>query len=189
MEIGNRILELRKKRNITQEQLAEKVGVSRQTISKWELGETAPDLVQAKKLSKIFNISLDDLTNNDTKEILIEKVSNTEKLAGITIIFMKVLIILIVMAIVGIIALFTYFNVQLVSSEILMKCVRNNLEYNYNILVNDKAKKDINDMKIAGFDTNDMEIKQEVNIEDYEKVQELIDYIKQYNLANDGVCE
>ena len=44
MELGKQIYELRKKANLSQEQLAEKVGVSRQTISKWELGETAPDI-------------------------------------------------------------------------------------------------------------------------------------------------
>ena len=52
MEIGNKIMELRKKNNLSQEELAEKVGVARQTISKWELGETAPDLKQAKKYLK-----------------------------------------------------------------------------------------------------------------------------------------
>ena len=50
MEIGNKIMELRKKNNLSQEELAEKVGAARQTISKWELGETAPDLKQAKKI-------------------------------------------------------------------------------------------------------------------------------------------
>ena len=48
MELGKQIYELRKKANLSQEQLAEKVGVSRQTISKWELGETAPDLSKHK---------------------------------------------------------------------------------------------------------------------------------------------
>ena len=46
MELGKQIYELRKKANLSQEQLTEKVGVSRQTISKWELGETAPDIKQ-----------------------------------------------------------------------------------------------------------------------------------------------
>ena len=40
------------------------MGVVRQKISKWELGETSPDLAQSKQLSKIFNVSLDELTNN-----------------------------------------------------------------------------------------------------------------------------
>ena len=85
MEIGNKILELRKKNNLSQEALAEKIGVTRQTISKWELGETAPDIKQAKELSKVFNVSLDELTDNDIKNVLEAKVSNTEKLAGIII--------------------------------------------------------------------------------------------------------
>ncbi len=90
MEIGSKILELRKKNNITQEELAENVGVSRQTISKWELGETSPDLEEAKKLSKIFNVSLDELVDNDIKELLTEKVSNTEKLAGLILKIIKI---------------------------------------------------------------------------------------------------
>ena len=50
MEIGKKIMELRKKNGFSQEELAEKVGVARQTISKWELSETSPDLKQAKEL-------------------------------------------------------------------------------------------------------------------------------------------
>ena len=83
MEIGKKIMDLRKKNGLSQEELAEKVGVARQTISKWELGETSPDLKQSKELSKIFNVSLDELTDNDIKDVLIEKTSNTEKLAGL----------------------------------------------------------------------------------------------------------
>ena len=83
MEIGNKILELRKKENLSQEQLAEKMNVTRQTISKWELNETTPDIRQAKELSKIFRISLDELTDNNINDLIIAKVSNTEKLAGL----------------------------------------------------------------------------------------------------------
>ena len=90
MELGKQVYELRKKANLSQEQLAEKVGVSRQTISKWELGETAPDIKQAQILSQIFNVSLDELTGNDTKEVIYEKVSNTEKLAGLIIKVIKI---------------------------------------------------------------------------------------------------
>lgn len=91
MELGNKIYEHRKKLGLSQEQLAEKIGVSRQTISKWELGETSPDIKQAHMLSQIFSVSLDELTGNDTKEVIYEKVSNTEKLAGLIIKILKVL--------------------------------------------------------------------------------------------------
>ena len=83
MELGEKILELRKKMGLSQEDLAEKVSVTRQTISKWELGETCPDIKQAKELSKIFKVSLDELVSNDISDIMMEKVSNTERFAGV----------------------------------------------------------------------------------------------------------
>lgn len=89
MNLGNKITELRKKNSLSQEDVAEKVGVTRQTISKWELEETTPDIKQAKELSKIFNVSLDELTDNDVKNILVDKVSNTERLAGMIIKILK----------------------------------------------------------------------------------------------------
>ena len=83
MDLGKKILELRKKENLSQEQLAEKMNVTRQTISKWELNETTPDIKQAKELSRLFKISLDELTENDTTTLVMQKVSNTEKIAGL----------------------------------------------------------------------------------------------------------
>ena len=63
--IGSKIIELRKKHNFTQERLAEKVGVSRQTLSSWESDITSPTLAQANVLAKVFKISLDELADND----------------------------------------------------------------------------------------------------------------------------
>ena len=107
MQLGKQIYELRKKANLSQEQLAVKVGVSRQTISKWELCETAPDIKQAQVLSQVFSVSLDELTGNDTKEVIYKKVSNTEKLAGLIIKVIKIwgIIILacLIVAVVGIV--------------------------------------------------------------------------------------
>ena len=96
MEIGKKIMNLRKKIGLSQEELAEKVGVARQTISKWELGETSPDIKQAKELSKIFNVSLDELADNDLKNVLVEKTSNTEKLAGLTLKLIKFITVFII---------------------------------------------------------------------------------------------
>lgn len=111
MEIGNKILELRKKNNLSQEELAEKVGVARQTISKWELGETAPDIKQAKQLASIFNVSVDELVDANSESIIMKKVSNTEKLAGIVIKMLKVFgIILAVFVVVDIIAFIVFFG-------------------------------------------------------------------------------
>ena len=52
MNLGDKILQLRKKNGISQEQLGEKVDVTRQTISNWELGETTPNPEQLKKCQK-----------------------------------------------------------------------------------------------------------------------------------------
>ena len=70
--IGKKLIQFRKNSGLSQEELAEDVGVTRQTISNWELNETAPDLKQAQKLSEIFNISLDELVGND--DVILKKV-------------------------------------------------------------------------------------------------------------------
>lgn len=67
MQLGNNIQTLRKGKGLSQEKLAEKINVTRQTISNWELGETAPNPEQLILLSKEFNISIDELVGNDTK--------------------------------------------------------------------------------------------------------------------------
>lgn len=59
--ISENILTARKHAGLTQEALAEAVGVSRQTIAKWEAGESTPDLAMAGALAKALEISLDDL--------------------------------------------------------------------------------------------------------------------------------
>lgn len=89
MKLGDKILKLRKEYKISQEQLAEKINVTRQTISNWELGETSPNPEQLKLLSKELKVSIDELLDNDVKDILVTKVSNTEQLAGIIIKILK----------------------------------------------------------------------------------------------------
>ena len=91
MNLGDKILQLRKKNGLSQEQLGEKVDVTRQTISNWELGETTPNPEQLKKMSKAFNVSIDEILDNDSKDFLMNKISNTEKLAGIIIKILKVI--------------------------------------------------------------------------------------------------
>lgn len=91
MNIGENILKLRKEQKLSQEELGEKIGVTRQTISNWELGETIPDTKQLIELSKVLNISIDELVNNDIKNAMMEKVSNTEKLAGVLLKILKVI--------------------------------------------------------------------------------------------------
>lgn len=75
MTLGERLTELRKKANLSQEDIAEKIGVSRQTISKWELDQSLPDFDKILPLCKLYNITSDELltgrktdSNNDNME-------------------------------------------------------------------------------------------------------------------------
>lgn len=79
MALGQNILKLRKKIGLSQEELAEKVAVTRQTISNWELEETTPNSDQLKLLSKVLNVSVDDLIDNDLQNVVLSKVKITEK--------------------------------------------------------------------------------------------------------------
>lgn len=79
VELGNKLYELRKNAKLSQEQLAQKLNVTRQTISNWELNQTTPDILQAKQLSQIFTITIDELANNNTQDILVEKLNKTDK--------------------------------------------------------------------------------------------------------------
>lgn len=80
MNLGDKITKLRKKYNYSQELLAERLNVSRQTISKWELGQAKPDLENIKNISKLFDITYDylidesnlcskDITDNISKDV------------------------------------------------------------------------------------------------------------------------
>lgn len=79
MNLGNNLFQSRKMTGLSQETVAEKLGVSRQTISKWETDETVPDICQAKKLAKLYNVSLDDLIEFDIDLKEIEQVIKNTK--------------------------------------------------------------------------------------------------------------
>lgn len=67
MKFNERILDLRKKKGWSQEELGYKLDVSRQTISKWEAGQTTPELEKLRNLAKIFEISVDELISEDAE--------------------------------------------------------------------------------------------------------------------------
>lgn len=67
MEIGKKIKEARMKTGFTQEQVAEKIMVSRQTISNWENGKSLPDIISVLNMSDLYQISLDELLKGDQK--------------------------------------------------------------------------------------------------------------------------
>ena len=65
MTLGEKIYELRTQHNLSQGDLANELNVSRQSISKWENGNSTPDLEKIVKLAEIFNVSLDELIKNE----------------------------------------------------------------------------------------------------------------------------
>ncbi|MBR4812026.1 MAG: helix-turn-helix transcriptional regulator, partial [Bacilli bacterium] len=65
IEIANRLIELRKKSGLSQEELADRLGLSRQAVSKWERAEASPDTDNLICLARIYGVSLDDLLNTD----------------------------------------------------------------------------------------------------------------------------
>ena len=67
--IGENLLKIRKQRNLTQEAVADLAGVTRQTVAKWEAGESTPDLEIAGRLAAALDISLDDLANAPAGEL------------------------------------------------------------------------------------------------------------------------
>ena len=68
MEFNNKLYELRKQKGFSQEELANRLNVSRQTISKWEVGESTPDMENLVAISELFEISLDELVRNKVPE-------------------------------------------------------------------------------------------------------------------------
>ena len=105
MKFNERLLDLRKKKGWSQEELGYKLDVSRQTVSKWEAGQTTPELEKLRNLAKLFNISVDELINEDEpveeNNIEKDKISNTEsipkkKRSKIKILFIYLLIVLII---------------------------------------------------------------------------------------------
>ena len=187
MKLGENILKLRKENKLSQEQLAEKVDVTRQTISNWELGETSPNPEQLKLLSKVLNISIDELLNNDIKSVIIEKVSNTEKLAGIIIKILKIAGIFFIIYVILIIISFITFMMFKSSSEVSVEnqtvtltCTMNNKEYNY--LIESDNNDNIIDASGSEYITDLLKD------QEFKKGKNLVEYIDTYFKDNGGTC-
>ena len=91
MKFNEKLIMLRKQHNLSQEQVAEKLGVARQTISKWELGETTPEMDKLIMISELYNITLDELMKEENEGKVINHPNNTnsQKLDGMTIKILK----------------------------------------------------------------------------------------------------
>lgn len=183
--LGENIYKLRKDKKITQEQLAEKINVTRQTISNWELGETAPNPEQLKLLSKELNISIDELLNNDVQNLIVEKISNTEKLAGIIIKVLKILgIAFIILLIIDIISLFLFTIIKKESStkivnEATINCTINDEDY----MITIASDAHLNCSNCSKEIQNNLK-----DIIDYSNIKKSIINIEEYFKNNNGIC-
>ena len=75
MNLSENLKKIRKQHNLSQEQLAEKLGVSRQSVSKWESNQAYPEMDKVIQLTKLFNLNMDELLNQDISETTKEKQS------------------------------------------------------------------------------------------------------------------
>lgn len=113
MEIGQKLKDARVASGLTQEGVAEKINVSRQTISNWENEKTYPDIISVIKLSEIYSISLDNLLKGDKKMMEhLEKDTNIVK--------SNKRLILAIMANVFLLILFLLFNGLIVKNSYLI---------------------------------------------------------------------
>ena len=184
--LGENIYNLRKSKKLSQEQLAEQVRVTRQTISNWELGETSPNPEQLKLLSKVLNVSVDELLNNDVKSDLVEKVSNTEKLAGIIIKILKVIgVAFLVMLIIDIVAflLFVFVRKETTSSSVesvTLNCSIDEKDY----LISVESDSHFNCSNCSKEVQNDVK-----ELIDYSDISKTAKDIEKYFIDKNGLCE
>ena len=82
LQIANRLLQLRKERGLSQEELADQLGISRQAVSKWERAEASPDTDNLICLAKLYNVSLDYLlqTEDSLETIKTEQIKEEAKI-------------------------------------------------------------------------------------------------------------
>lgn len=183
MKFNEKLIELRKKEGLSQEELGYKLNVTRQTVSKWELGQTTPEMDKLSEIANIFGVSVDNLLNEqesiNTEEIKIEdkkieKSNNTGKKAALIILgIIAVLAIILIMFFVMVFKNFSNFRnrffdlaEKIVTKDIqLMDNITDNInEQGTNILKEEKNHININDIK------NQIEENYNTNIENTQEL-------------------
>ena len=188
MKFGDNLKLIRKNKKMSQEQLAEKMNVSRQSVSKWENGEAYPEMNNILELCKIFNCKINDLVHtdmsdinsldkeiimnvvkfNDKKQKQVKTLSNVIGLIGkIGGIVLKVAIPFIILAM--ILVPYVVNNVEIKDNEITFKTD--------NIKIIDKNKIEIHDIIVGEFDT-DMQENEVIEIFNNNSNFEIIGYIE-----------
>lgn len=182
--LGNKLVNLRKEKKLSQDALADKLGVTRQTISNWELNITKPDIIQIKNLSEIFNMSIDELLDNNTKDIIEKKISNTEKLTNKTNKYIKItLITLYFIILIFLISLTIYFfNKKDFTDEYQtsFRCTNNKLIYDVSLDNYFDGENNNMPFNIIVFKCDD--IKGKCNSEKFEAGSTVDDAIKSLNV-------
>lgn len=186
--LGEKIISERKKCKLSQEDLAEKLGITRQTISNWELNETSPDLKQATKLCDIFNISLDELTGKENT--ILKKLDKTEEQSKLIIKLVKTVgitlgtLIFILLCIVSIYIYSTnYYTAEPTATGEGKICYYNGKISDYTVMKNNSdgsLSYDIGDINIM----NDLDLYNVKKGEPKEILEKIVKYIKD----NGGTC-
>lgn len=186
--LGEKIISERKKCKLSQEDLAEKLGITRQTISNWELNETSPDLKQASKLCDIFNISLDELTGKENA--ILTKLDKTESNSKLIIKLVKTVgitlgtLIFILLCIVSIYIYSTnYYTAEPTATGEGKICYYNGKISDYTVMKNNSdgsLSYDIGDINIM----NDLDLYNVKKGEPKEILEKIVKYIKD----NGGTC-
>ena len=186
--LGEKIISERKKCKLSQEDLAEKLGITRQTISNWELNETSPDLKQTSKLCDIFNISLDELTGKENA--ILTKLDKTESNSKLIIKLVKTVgitlgtLIFILLCIVSIYIYSTnYYTAEPTATGEGRFCYYNGKISDYTVMKNNSdgsLSYDIGDINIM----NDLDLYNVKKGEPKEILEKIVKYIKD----NGGTC-
>jgi len=186
--LGEKIISERKKCKLSQEDLAEKLGITRQTISNWELNETSPDLKQASKLCDIFNISLDELTGKENA--ILTKLDKTESNSKLIIKLVKTVgitlgtLIFILLCIVSIYIYSTnYYTAEPTATGEGRFCYYNGKISDYTVMKNNSdgsLSYDVGDINII----NDLDLYNIKKGEPKEILEKIVKYIKD----NGGTC-
>lgn len=186
--LGEKIISERKKCKLSQEDLAEKLGITRQTISNWELNETSPDLKQASKLCDIFNISLDELTGKENA--ILTKLDKTESNSKLIIKLVKTVgitlgtLIFILLCIVSIYIYSTnYYTAEPTATGEGKICYYNGKISDYTVMKNNSdgsLSYDVGDINII----NDLDLYNIKTGDPKEVLEKIVKYIKD----NGGTC-
>ena len=181
--LGEKIQKFRKMQKMSQEELGEVMGVTRQTISNWESGESAPNIMEAKKLANLLSLSLDELTDNDTDNVLIKKLDKIKNISnfnlGISLMHFVVFIGLIIL---GIWIVINYNKVDTVGKSVEINCKLNDSIYNYKLNI------DVKSDKIISLETNDYDLKSSFKYDKNDSYEDVIASIKEEVAKKGGNC-